>query len=175
MGIARQPPWELHLRAEQISRSGVGNDKISCPARGSQQSEGNEKDCTIALAYLYNSLRHRNIETEGLRMNEKTLVEKAAEKVGYGLAMAEDVAGSVKTAVSAAVTTVTNTLTPAKKATKKAVKKAVAKRPVKKVSAKEAAKKLPAKKTGAKRTTAKKTAKKSLKQHAKKAGRTGRP
>jgi hypothetical protein len=32
-------------------------------------------------------------------MAEKTIVEKAAEAVGYGIAMAEDVAGSVKTAV----------------------------------------------------------------------------
>ena len=54
-------------------------------------------------------------------------MEKAAEKVGYGLAMAEDVAGTVKTAVGAAVTTVTNVLTPAKKAPKRMAKKAVAK------------------------------------------------
>jgi hypothetical protein len=47
-------------------------------------------------------------------MAEKTIVEKAAEKVGYGLAMAEDVAGSVKTAFGTAVATVTNALTPAK-------------------------------------------------------------
>ena len=44
-------------------------------------------------------------------MAEKTIVEKAAEAVGYGIAMAEDVAGSVKTAVGAAVTTVTGVLT----------------------------------------------------------------
>src|ERR1700751_4327787 len=41
----------------------------------------------------------------GLRMAEKTIVEKAAETVGYGLAMAEDVAGSIKTAGGAAITT----------------------------------------------------------------------
>ena len=63
-------------------------------------------------------------------MAEKTIVEKAAEAVGYGIAMAEDVAGSVKTAVGAAVSTVTDVLTktPAKKApAKKTIQKAVAK------------------------------------------------
>ena len=51
-------------------------------------------------------------------MAEKTILEKAAEAVGFGMAMAEDVAGSVKTAVGSAVTTVTEVLTksPAKKA-----------------------------------------------------------
>ena len=52
-------------------------------------------------------------------MAEKTIVEKAAEIVGYGIAMAEDVAGSVKTAVGTAVTTITEVLTksPSKKST----------------------------------------------------------
>ena len=40
-------------------------------------------------------------------MPEKTMVERAGEAVGYGIAMAEDAAGAVKTAVGAAVTTVT--------------------------------------------------------------------
>jgi hypothetical protein len=43
-------------------------------------------------------------------MAEKTMVEKAGEAVGFGIAMAEDVAGAVKTAVGAAVTTVTEVL-----------------------------------------------------------------
>src|ERR1700749_4997158 len=61
----------------------------------------------------------------GLRMAEKTIAEKAAETVGYGLAMAEDVAGSVRTAVGAAMTTVTKALkkAPPKKAAKKVAKK----------------------------------------------------
>ena len=45
---------------------------------------------------IYNSSRCTNVKTEDLRMAEKTIVEKAAEKVGYGLAMAEDVAGAVR-------------------------------------------------------------------------------
>ena len=40
-------------------------------------------------------------------MAEKTILEKAAEKVGYGLAMVEDVAGSVKAAVGGAVAAAT--------------------------------------------------------------------
>ena len=35
-------------------------------------------------------------------MAEKTIVEKAAETVGYGIAMASDVGGSIKTAFDAA-------------------------------------------------------------------------
>ena len=107
-------------------------------------------------------------------MAEKTIVEKAAEKVGYGLAMAEDVAGTVKTAVGAAVTTVTNALTPAKEAPKKGAKKAVAKSTAKKAPVKKAAKKTAAKKSLAKKTAAKKTAKKSVKAPAKKTVRTQR-
>ena len=50
-------------------------------------------------------------------MAEKTIVEKAAETVGYGIAMASDVAGSIKKAFDTAVTTVTEVLkkAPAKK------------------------------------------------------------
>src|ERR1700733_1507553 len=109
-----------------------------------------------------------------LRMVEKTIVERAAEKVGYGLAMAEDVAGTVKTAVGAAVTTVTNALTPAKEAPKKGAKKSVAKSIAKKAPAKKAAKKTGAKKSLAKKTAAKKAAKKSVKAPAKKTVRTRR-
>jgi hypothetical protein len=39
-------------------------------------------------------------------MAEKTMIEKAAMAVGFGIAMAEDVAGAAKTAVGAALTTV---------------------------------------------------------------------
>jgi hypothetical protein len=93
-------------------------------------------------------------------MAEKTIVEKAAEKVGFGLAMAEDVAGSVKTAVDAAVTKVTKALkkAPAKKAAKKS--------PAKKAAKKDVAKKTPAKKAAKnviKKVPAKKATKKSVK------------
>ena len=60
-------------------------------------------------------------------MTEKTMVEKAGEAVGFGIAMAEDVAGAVKIAVGDAVTTVTEVL-------KKAP---AAKAPVKQVAKKE--------------------------------------
>lgn len=109
-------------------------------------------------------------------MAEKTLLEKAGEAVGFGMAMAEDVAGTVKAAMGAAVTTVTDVLkkAPAKKApapknarkspAKKAVaKKAVKKAPAKKTVKKAAVKKMPAKKAVRKAVnkTAKKAAKKS--------------
>ena len=83
-------------------------------------------------------------------MAEKTIVEKAAEAVGYGIAMAEDVAGSVKTAVGAAVTTVTGVLTKSPE-TKALVKKTAQKAPAKKVAAKRAVKKAFAKKALQKR------------------------
>jgi hypothetical protein len=107
-------------------------------------------------------------------MAEKTLVEKAAEKVGYGLAMAEDVAGTVKTAVGAAVTTVTNVLTPAKEAPKRMARKAVAKSAAKKAPARKAVKKTAAKSSPATKTAARKAAKKSVKAPAKKTVRTRR-
>ena len=107
-------------------------------------------------------------------MAEKSIVEKAAEKVGYGLAMAEDVAGTVKTAVGAAVTTVTNVLTPAKEAPKKMAKSAVAKGAAKKAPAKKAAKKTAAEKSPAKKTAAKKASKKSVRAPAKKTVSTRR-
>jgi ribosomal protein S5 len=43
-------------------------------------------------------------------MAEKTIVDKAGETVGVGIAMASDVAGAIKTAFGAAVTTVTEVL-----------------------------------------------------------------
>ena len=86
-------------------------------------------------------------------MTEKTIVDKAGETVGVGIAMASDVAGAIKTAFGAAVTTVSEVLkkAPAKKAAKKAVtktaaKKASPKRAAKKVVTKKAVKKTPAKK-----------------------------
>jgi hypothetical protein len=85
-------------------------------------------------------------------MAEKTILEKAADKVGYGLAMAEDVAGSVKTAFGGAVATVTEALTPAKKASEPLAKKAAVKSAPQKTSAKKAAKKTGAKKSPIKRS-----------------------
>ncbi len=99
-------------------------------------------------------------------MANKSFVEKAAEGVGYGLAMAEDAAGTVKTALGAAVTTVTTAFkkSPVKKAAKKTAKKSPAKK-----SGKAAAKKSPAKKSAPK-----KAAKKSPKKTAKKSTRPRR-
>jgi hypothetical protein len=107
-------------------------------------------------------------------MTEKTILEKAAEKVGYGLAMAEDVAGSVKMAVGGAVATVTEALTPAKKAPKPLAKKVPVKTAPKKAPAKKAATKTAAKKSPTKKIATKEAAKKSGKRPAKKAGRTKR-
>ena len=101
-------------------------------------------------------------------------MEKAAEKVGYGLAMAEDVAGSVKTAFGGAVATVTEALTPAKKAPEPLAKKVPVKRAPKKAPAKKTAKKTAAKKSASKKIATKKAAKKSVKTPAKKAGRPKR-
>jgi hypothetical protein len=103
-------------------------------------------------------------------MAGKTILEKAARKVGYGLAMAEDVAGSVKTAVGGAVASVTAALAPAKKtsrplATKTPLESAPKRAPPKKAAKKTAAKKSPNKKIATKKT---------VKTPAKKAGRTRR-
>ena len=115
-------------------------------------------------------------------MAEKTLVEKAGEAVGFGIAMAEDVAGAVKTAVGATVTTVRDVLkkapatkaplkqggkkAPAKKAAKKApatkaIKKSVTKTSVKMSNVKKAVQKVVAKKAPAKKAV-KKTVKKAV-------------
>jgi hypothetical protein len=70
-----------------------------------QRQEANPKTFVcMCRAHLYNSLQCL-IKVGRLKMARKAIVEQAAEKVGYGLAMAENVAGSVKAAVSAAVTT----------------------------------------------------------------------
>lgn len=85
-------------------------------------------------------------------MAEKTIVDKAGETVGIGMAMASDVAGAVKTAINA-VTEVMKKA-PAEKAAKKAViKKAVKKAPAKKAAKKDAARKTPVKKAAKKSAT----------------------
>ena len=110
-----------------------------------------------------------NIKTAGLRMAEKTIVDKAGETVGIGIEMASDGAGAIKTAVGAAVTSVGEVLKkePAKKTEKKNLpKKAAQKTPAKKAGKRAAAKKTPAKKAAKKaikKTTPKKAAKKSVK------------
>jgi hypothetical protein len=111
-------------------------------------------------------------------MAEKTIVDKAGETIGVGIAMASDVAGAVKTAFDAAVTTVTEVLkkAPVMKVTaQKALKKAPIKKVAKKAAPKKAAKKTPAKKAlkkvTAKKIPAKKAAKKSVRKTAQKAGR----
>ncbi|MGB7134425.1 MAG: hypothetical protein WBD46_04015 [Acidobacteriaceae bacterium] len=100
-------------------------------------------------------------------MAKKSFVEKAAEKVGYGLAMAEDVTGTVKTAIGSVAESLMKL--PARKQAKKAVKKAARTTPAKKAAKKSAAKKSPAKKA-----VPKKTAKKLPKKPAKKATRPRR-
>jgi hypothetical protein len=79
-------------------------------------------------------------------MAEKTIVDKAGETVGVGIAMASDVAGAIKTAVGAAVTTVTEVLksTPVKKHAKKTAPI----KAVRKTSPEKAAKKIVTTKTG---------------------------
>src|ERR1700733_7860533 len=98
-------------------------------------------------------------------MAVKTILEKAGEAVGFGMAMAEDVTGTVKSAVGAAVTTVTDVLkkVPGKKApTKKAAPKSPAKKATKKAAAKKAVKKAPAKKPVKKAAVKKMPAKKAV-------------
>ena len=110
-------------------------------------------------------------------MAEKTMVEKAGEAVGFGIAMAEDVAGAVKTAVGAAVTTVTDVLktapatkapvkqvgkkSPARNAAKKAPATKSIKKPVTTTADRKSTGKKAAKKVAAKKTPAKKAAKKA--------------
>ena len=138
---------------------------------GSNSLQEIEIDLAAGAKCLYNSYLHKRTHLGDLKMAEKTdttLIEKAGMAVGYGIAMAEDVAGAAKTAVGAVVNTVTEALkkTPAKKSpAKKVVKKAVAKKAVKKAPAKKApAKKAPAKKAvkkvAGKTSSAKKAAKK---------------
>jgi hypothetical protein len=117
------------------------------------------------------------MEAGGQKMANKTFVEKAAEKVGYGLAMAEDVAGTVKAAIGSVGEALKKS--PAGKEAKKAVKKATGTTPTKKAAKKSAAKrsaakKAPAKKAPAKKAAPKKAAKKLPKKPAKKATRSRR-
>jgi hypothetical protein len=112
------------------------------------------------------------MEAGGQKMANKTFVEKAAEKVGYGLAMAEDVAGTVKAAIGSVGEALKKS--PARKEAKKAVKKATGTTPTKKAAKKSAAKKAPAKKAPAKKAAPKKAAKKLPKKPAKKATRSRR-
>jgi len=108
-------------------------------------------------------------------MAEKTMVEKAGEAVGFGIAMAEDVAGVVKTAVGGVITTVADAVKrkPAKKApvkrvtpkppAKKAPTAKVLDKPVTKTGRKRTTAVKPAKAVPAKKTPAKKAAKKAVK------------
>jgi len=106
-------------------------------------------------------------------MANKTFVEKAAEKVGYGLAMAEDVAGTVKTAIGSVAEALKKS--PAKKVVNLPAKKTATKQPAKKAAKKSAAKKSAAKKSAAKKAPAKKSApKKAAKKLSRKASRSRR-
>ena len=118
----------------------------------------------------------RNDEGIDIHESSSTTVGDLRFTLVYGLAMAEDLAGTVKTVIGDAVTTVTEALkkSPAKKVAKTAAKKAVAKKAAKKGSPKKAAKKTVAKKAPAKKTAANKAAKKSAKTPAKKAARSRR-
>ena len=107
-------------------------------------------------------------------MAKKTIVEKAAEKVGYGMAVAENLAGSVKAAVSAAVTTLTESPDKgdADKAPEKPAKRTAAQPGRSRTITKPAVKKAAAKKRSrAKKSSAKKSAKRAVKTPAKKAGK----
>jgi hypothetical protein len=102
-----------------------------------------------------------------MRMAEKTIVEKAGETIGVGIAMASDVAGAIKSAVTAATAVMKNA--PAKKTVKAAARKAVTKKAAKKAPAKKVAEK-----ASAKKTPTKKAGKKSVNKPAKKVGRMRR-
>ena len=110
-------------------------------------------------------------------MADETIPEKAGFAVGYGIAAAEDAAGTIKTVFDSAVAAVTGALKkgPAKKALRKAAKKTPAKKAAKKAASKKASKKAPAKKaakkSAAKKPPAKKAAKKAVKKALPKKGR----
>jgi len=110
----------------------------------------------------------------------KTLVEKAAEKFGYGLAMAEDVAGSVKTALGSVAGALTKSASASEVPVKKAAQKKSAPNPASKSAApippakKSAAKKSPAKKSPAKKPAQKKAVKKAAKKASRKTSPTRR-
>lgn len=104
-------------------------------------------------------------------MARKTIVDKTAQTVGVGIAMASDVGGAIKTAFDGAMAAVTEVLKkePAGKGAVKAATKPAARKPLKK----GLAKKVPPK-TAAKKTVPKRAVKKSVKKPAKKAGRSQR-
>ena len=109
-------------------------------------------------------------------MAKKTIVDKAGETVGVGIAMASDVAGAIKTAVGGAMTAVSEILKkePATKTAKPAAKTAVVKKAAKKPPAKKVSAKKNAKPAAGRKTAPKKVAKKSVKKTTKKAGRRQR-
>ncbi|HEV2276542.1 MAG TPA: hypothetical protein VGS02_00115 [Acidobacteriaceae bacterium] len=102
-------------------------------------------------------------------MANKTFIEKAAEKVGYSLAMAEDVAGTVKTTIGSLAESLKKS-PPVQEATT-AMKPTAESRPTNQSAEKSAAKKSAARKSAEKKSAAKKSAaKKSVpKEAAKKA------
>jgi outer membrane biosynthesis protein TonB len=83
-------------------------------------------------------------------MANKTLVEKAAEKVGYGLAMAEDLAGTVRTAIGSVTEALK--ISPARKETKEPTAEVVRTPPTKKAPKKSPVKESPAGKSHAKKS-----------------------
>ncbi|HEX4005071.1 MAG TPA: hypothetical protein VHX60_02735 [Acidobacteriaceae bacterium] len=97
-------------------------------------------------------------------MPDKSFVEIAAEKVGYGLAMAEDLAGTVKSAIGSAAEVFGKSPAPteAPPIPKKAAKKATQTAPAKKMAKKPAVRKSAAKKPAAKKPVPKKAAKKPV-------------
>jgi hypothetical protein len=110
-------------------------------------------------------------------MAEKTIVDKASQAVGFGMAMAEDAAGAVKTAVGAAVATITDALKKApgtkapvkqlskpptaKRASKKAPGSAPGRKPASTNADKDSTAKKAVRTVAAKKTTTKKAVKKT--------------
>jgi hypothetical protein len=117
----------------------------------------------------------------GLKRAGKTILEKAGEAVGFGMAMAEDLAGAVNTAVGSAVATVTDVLSkapaeaPARKASaKKAVEGSAVKKVAKKTKTQKPDKKAPstkaAKEVASKKVVAKKKYEKGTREKGRKKG-----
>jgi predicted lipoprotein with Yx(FWY)xxD motif len=97
----------------------------------------------------------------GIRMAEKTTLEKVGVTVGTGLGMASNAVEAVKTAFTSVTDVLTKSST--KKAVKGAEKKAVPKKAAKKTPPKKAAKKSAAKKAPKKKSAVKSAVKKSAK------------
>ena len=89
-------------------------------------------------------------------MANKTFIEKAAEKVGYSLAMAEDVAGTVKTTIGSLAESLKKS-PPVQEATT-AMKPTAESRPTNQSAEKSAAKKSAARKSAEKKSAEKKSA-----------------